>query len=269
VVKIELDSDAWESNGCKLSSHHKVLLLHHFDVTLGCQCWEWFNPLITHVSELLESKVASGELIPIGHLTQGGVYLSQSHQLEQSFLHSPTTGWIVALHINSRGPCWNPSCLQKQYPEFSIQGMNVVVYYLVHSGDNNAWLQLEMNVIVLPHSAMKLLFKYALRFWVEVHALPDVSESNRVFQGLLSQLAPGELVQPALKDGWWPGQSRVCERKTVVAYYNSSTHACAQPKGLPLPAGDNVFIHFVKKAIVVLSFALQVVDCSVIASKFG
>jgi hypothetical protein len=32
-----------------------------------------------------------------------------------------------------------------------------------------------MNAIVLPHSAMKLLFKYTLRLWVEAHKLIQFS----------------------------------------------------------------------------------------------
>jgi hypothetical protein len=37
---------------------------HHFDVSLGCQGWELFSPLTSHVSELWESKVASGGFAP-------------------------------------------------------------------------------------------------------------------------------------------------------------------------------------------------------------
>jgi hypothetical protein len=43
------------------------------------------------------------------------------------------------------------------------------------SEGNDAWLWLEMNAIVLPHSAMKLLFKYTLRLWIEAHKLIQFS----------------------------------------------------------------------------------------------
>jgi hypothetical protein len=42
---------------------HTMLLLQHFDVTLGCQWWELFSPLLTQMSELLEYKVASEDFL--------------------------------------------------------------------------------------------------------------------------------------------------------------------------------------------------------------